>query len=539
LTPWQQIYDPFHNSLLSTLAAFLPAILLLISLGLLRIKAHLAALIGLVSSLLVAVGIFTMPPAMAASSAIFGIAYGLFPIGWIILNVIFLFRLTEEKGLFQVLQASLTAVTQDRRLQLILVAFCFGAFLEGAAGFGTPVAVTASILIGLGFPTLAAGGMALIANTAPVPYAGLGTPVIALQAVTGLDLRALTSAIAVQLSFFDVLIPFWLITALAGWSACFEVWPALLVAGGSFALAQLLVAWLHGPWLVNIISSLVSLAALVFFLRIWKPRRIWRFPGEAQQQAAAAPAYSRQQLFKAWAPWILLSVLVFVWGLPQVKAWLDSFTLIRIHVPFLDGLVLRSPPIVPTARPEPALFDLAWLSASGTAILISALISGLWMGFRPLDLLKQYAATFHQVRFSLLTIAAMMAVGYIARYAGLDAAMGLAFASSGALYPFFGTLLGWLGVFITGSDTSSNVLFGSLQRITATQLGLNPLTMAAANSSGGVMGKMINAQSVVVAATAVRSPGKESELLRYVFFHSLALVALVGLLVMAQVYLFK
>ncbi len=532
--PWQQIYDPLHNSLLSTLAAFLPAVTLLVCLGVLRIKAHLAALVGLAASLLIAVAVFGMPPLMAGASTLYGVAYGLLPIGWIILNVLFLYRLTEEKGLFRVLQGSLTSVTQDRRLQLVLVAFCFGAFLEGAAGFGTPVAVSASLLVGLGFPALAAAGLALIANTAPVPFAGLGTPLVALQAVTGLDLRALTTAVALQLSLFDVLIPFWLVWAFSGWSAMLEVWPALLVAGGSFAAAQLLVAWLHGPWLVNIVSSLVSLAALIFFLRVWQPRQVWRLAGETP---AAAERHARGAVLRAWTPWLILSALILVWGLPQVRAWLDSFSLIKIPIPGLHLLAVRMPPIADPPRPEPAVFDLAWLSASGSAILLSALAAGLWMGYRPRELLARYAVTLRQVRWSLLTIAAMMAVGFVARYAGLDAAMGLAFARTGALYPFFGVLLGWLGVFITGSDTSSNVLFGSLQRITAERLGFDPVLMSAANSSGGVMGKMINAQSVVVAGTAVRLEGKEGDILRFIFFHSLALAALVGLVVTALAYL--
>lgn len=532
--PWQQSYDPLQQPLLSTLAAFAPALVLLVCLGLLRVKAHRAALIGLSAALLVAVLIFDMPPGVAAASALYGMAYGFLPIGWIVLNVLFLYRLTEHKGLFRILRDSLAALTADRRLQLVLVAFCFGAFLEGVAGFGTPVAVSATILLGLGFPALPAAALSLIANTAPVPYAGLGTPLIALQGVTGLDLRALTTAVALQLSLFDVLIPFWLVWVLAGWRGVRGVWPALLVAGSTFALAQLAVAVLHGPWLVNIVAALVSLAALALFLRVWRPKQVWRLPGGDAAEPSAAASHPRREILRAWAPWLLLSGWMFAWGLPQVKAWLDRLTLVRIPVPGLDGLVLRMPPIVAQPRVEPAVFDLAWLSASGSAILLTALVAGLWMGYRPRELLSHYAATFRQVRLSLWTICTMMAVGFVMRYAGLDAAMGLAFARTGALYPVFGTLLGWLGVFITGSDTSSNVLFGSLQRITAEQLGLSPVAMAAANSSGGVMGKMINAQSVVVAATAVHRPGKEGDLLRSVFFHSLALAVLVGLVVLAM-----
>lgn len=533
--PWQQIYDPLHAPLLSTLVAFLPAGLLLVCLGWLRLRAHLAALMGLGAALLVAVLAFRMPPLMAASSAVYGMAYGFLPIGWIVLNVIFLFRLTEEKGLFGILRDSLSRLSGDRRLQLVLVAFCFGAFLEGAAGFGTPVAVSASILIGLGFPALPAAGLSLIANTAPVPYAGLGTPLIALQGVTGLDLHDLTRTVALQLSLFDVLIPFWMVWTLAGWKGVRGVWPALLVAGGTFAAVQLAVAWWHGPWLVNILSALAAMAVLVLFLRFWRPAEVWHLPGEDEPGAgSASPVHPRPLVARAWAPWLLLSLWMFVWGLPGVKAFLDRFSLVRVHVPGLDGMVMRMPPVVAAARPEGAVFDLAWLSASGTAILLTALVAGVWMGYPPRDLLARYAATFRQVGLSLLTICTMMATGFVIRYSGMDGSMGLAFAQSGPLYPFFGTLLGWLGVFITGSDTSSNVLFGSLQRITAEQLGIQPVLMAAANSSGGVMGKMINAQSVVVAGTAVNLRGKEGQILRYVFFHSLALAGLVGLVVMAM-----
>lgn len=533
---WPQIYDPLHNPLLSTLLAFLPAVLLLVCLAFLRMKAHLAALVGLGASLLVAVLAYRMPPLMSAASTLYGMAYGFLPIGWIILNVLFLYRLTEQKGLFRTLQISLTSLTQDRRLQLLLVAFCFGAFLEGAAGFGAPVAVSASMLIGLGFPPLSASALALLANTAPVPFAGLGTPLLALQTVTGLDLHALTLNVALQLSLFDIMIPFWLIAAFSGWRGVRETWPALLVAGVSFSATQLAVAALHGPWLVNIVSALVSMGTLVLFLRVWKPRSIYRFTGEAAPDSSGLP--SRSEITRAWLPWLILSLLVFIWGLPQVRTWLDSFSLLRLAVPGLNGLVQRMPPLVAQAQAQPAVFDFAWLSASGTAILLAALIAGLWMGFKPRQLLDQYAETFKQVRISLLTISTMMAVGFVARYAGMDGTMGLAFARTGPLYPFFGTLLGWLGVAITGSDTSSNVLFGSLQRITAGQLGFDPVVMAAANSSGGVMGKMINAQSIVVASTATKYYGKEGEILRSVFWHSLALVTLVGLLVMAQAYLF-
>lgn len=534
--PWSQVYDPLQNPWLSTLAALIPVVVLLGSLGILRIKAHAAALLGLAAALLAAVLVFGMPPGLALASAGYGAAYGMLPIGWIIINVIFLFQLTERKGLFRVLQAGLTAITQDRRLQLLLVAFCFGAFFEGAAGFGTPVAITASILIGLGFSPLAASGLSLIANTAPVPFAALGTPLIALQTVSGLDLLALSAMVGRQLAPFGLLVPFWMVWAFCGWKGMREVWPALLVTGLTYAGATLLVSNLHGPWLVNILSSLLSMGVLILFLLKWKPKRIWRLEGEQELQPQDQPQHSRSEMLRAWLPWVILSLLVFAWGLPGIKAVLDNATTLRLVVPGLHEHVLRMPPIVPEAHAEQAVFVFNWLSATGTAILFAALISGLWLGYRPGELLRVYGATLKQVRYSLLTIAAMMALGFVTRYGGLDATLGLTFSRTGSLYPFFGTLLGWLGVALTGSDTSSNVLFGSLQRITAEQVGVSPVLMAAANSSGGVMGKMIDAQSIVVAGTATRWYGHEGDILRYVFFHSVALAALVGLLVLAMAY---
>ncbi len=536
--PWSQVYDPLHSPILSTLAAVLPAALLLICLGVLRIKAHLAALIGLATALVVSIFIYRMPFQAATASMVYGVAYGLLPVGWIILNVIFLYRLADGKGLLRILQASLTGISQDRRLQLLLVAFCFGALLEGAAGFGTPVAVSASILIGLGFPPLPASSLSLLANTVPVPFASVGTPLVALQAVTGLDIRALSIQVALQLSIFSLVIPFWLTAAFGGWKAVRGVWPALLVTGGSFTLAQLLVAYLNGPWLVSIISALFSLACLVLFLRVWKPRQVWRFANDAEENLAKVSEPGQgYRTFTAWMPWLVLSLMVFIWGIPLVKNTLDSFSLIHIPIPYLNQQVLRMPPVVATPQPQAAVFDLAWLSASGTAILLAAVISGLWMGYRMGELLRQYGAAFKQVRFSLLTIAAMMAIGYVSRYTGMDGTLGLAFARTGGLFPFFSALLGWLGVAITGSDTSSNVLFGSLQRITAEKLGFNPLITVAANSSGGVMGKMINAQSIVVASVATHLNGKEGDILRRVFWHSLVLAILVGMVVLLMAYL--
>jgi lactate permease len=534
--PWIQTYDPLGRPWLSTLCAALPIVALLGSLAFLRLRAHTAALVGLGTSLVIAVAVFGMPARMALASAAYGAAFGLLPIGWIVFNVIFLYQLTAERGLFATLRQSITQVTTDARLQLLLVAFSFGAFFEGAAGFGTPVAVTGALLIGLGFAPLAASGLSLIANTAPVAFGALGTPLIALSAVSGLDLRALSGMVGRQLPLFSVLVPFWLVTAFAGWRGMVGVWPAVFVAGVPFAALQFLVSNLHGPWLVDVVASIASMASLVLFLRVWRPRDAWD-PGDRigvrSDDGAVMPP--RADVVRAWVPWIILSVLVFVWGLPHVKAALDALTP-RMPVPVLHNLVLRVPPIVRAPSPEPAVFAVSWLSATGTGILIAAVVAGLGMGCSPVDLARTYWRTLRLVRTSLLTIATMLALGFTTRYSGLDATLGLAFSGTGVLYPFFGTMLGWLGVALTGSDTSSNVLFGSLQRITAEQLDLNPVLMAAANSSGGVMGKMIDAQSIVVASTATRWYGHEGDILRYVFWHSLALASLVGLLVLLQAY---
>ena len=537
--PWNQVYDPLGQWVLSTILAALPIFVLLGTLAFLRLKAHWAAVLGLAAALVIAVLVFGMPAGKGLTVAVYGAAYGLFPIGWIILNVIFLYNLANEKGHFKILQDSLTGITQDRRLQLLLIAFSFGAFFEGAAGFGTPVAVTAAILIGLGFRPLAASGLSLIANTAPVAYGALGTPIIALAGVTGLDVRALSAMVGRQLPFFSVIVPFWLVWAFAGFGGMREVWPALLVAGVFFAVPQFLISNFHGPWLVDVLSAAVSIGALIAFLRLWHPKKIWGLEGREDGRAARGThPHSRTDIVRAWLPWLILSVIVFAWGIPQVKQFLDGISAFRVPVPGVDKLVNRMPPVMSEPTPEAAVFVFNWLSFTGTGILLAALLSAAFMRFRLRETISVWWKTVKRVRYSLITVAAMLALGCTTRYAGLDATMGLAFARTGALYPFFGTMLGWLGVALTGSDTSSNVLFGSLQKITATQIGVSPVLMCAANSAGGVMGKMIDAQSIVVASTATKWYGHEGDILRYVFFHSLALAALVGLLVMLQAYVF-
>ena len=543
---WQQVYNPFGSMLTSTLLAAVPVAVMLIGLGFLHLKAHIAAAAGLASALAIAIFAFGMPAGMAGRAALLGGLTGLLPIGWIVLNIIFLHQLTEQNGSFKVLQDSIAGITEDRRLQLLLIAFAFGAFFEGAAGFGTPVAVTAGILIGLGFSPLAASGLSLIANTAPVAFGALGTPVITLAKVHGYDLMEVTAMIGRQLPFFSLLVPFWLIWAFAGWRGMKQIWPAVLVTGVSFAVPQFLVSNYMGPELVDVIAAICSMTALVLFLRVWQPSEIWtsvslkgheKDGGEAR--AATAPTrHARADVVKAWTPWVILTAFVFAWGLPVTKAWLNGIFAPKFPIEGLHKLIEKMPPVVPKPTAESAEYVLGLLSATGSGILLAAVVGGLVMGYGIPALIQAYGRTIWLVKYSLLTIVLMLALGTLTRYSGLDTTLGLAFASTGVFYPFFGTLMGWLGVALTGSDTASNVLFGGMQKVAAEQLGLSPNLMGAANSSGGVMGKMIDAQSIVVASTATRWFDHEGDILRYVFFHSIALASLVGILVTLQAYVY-
>ncbi|GER13758.1 L-lactate permease [Variovorax boronicumulans] len=541
---WQQIYDPFGNMIISTALAAIPVVVMLACLGFFHIKAHIAAGLGLLAALAVAVFAYGMPAEMAGRAALFGGFTGLLPIGWIVLNIIFLQQLAEQNGSFKVLQDSLSGITEDRRIQLLLIAFCFGAFFEGAAGFGTPVAVTAGILIGLGFSPLAASGLSLIANTAPVAFGALGTPVITLAKVHGYDLMEVTAMIGRQLPFFSLLVPFWLVWAFAGRKAMMEVWPAILVTGVSFAVPQYLVSNFIGPELVDIIAAIVSMASLVLFLRVWQPKNVWRSPSlrgkDVSAHEAKPPAaivvHSREALVRAWMPWVILSVFVFIWGLPAVKTALNGVFAPSFPMGGLHNLIEKMPPVVTAPTKEGAVYVLNLLSATGTGILLSAIVSALFMKYNPIEIVRTFVRTLWMVRYSLMTIVLMLALGTLTRYSGTDTTLGLAFANTGVFYPFFGTLMGWIGVAMTGSDTASNVLFGGMQKVAADQLGLAPNLMGAANSSGGVMGKMIDAQSIVVASTATRWFNHEGDILRYVFFHSIALASLVGLYVTLQAY---
>jgi lactate permease len=543
---WNQHYDPFANQVLSTLAAALPVVTLLVLIATNKVKAHIAAVIALIVANLVAIFLFTMPANMSLRASVLGVATGFFPIGWIVLNVIFLYRLTVEKGAFQTLQTTIGGVTQDRRLQLLLIAFSFGAFFEGASGFGTPVAVTGAILIGLGFSPLAASGLSLIANTAPVAYGALGTPIAGLSQVTGIDPFLLGAMVGRQLPFFSLIVPFWVVWAFAGWRGMMGVWPAILVTGVSFAIPQFLISNFINPWIVDIGASLVSMACLIGFLKVWQPAELWlsaalRTRDDSAKDAAPpapGPQPTSAEVWLALLPWIIVCVILLVWGTNAFKNAVNPWATWNYPVPELHNMINKVAPVAPKPTPEGAVFAFTWLSYTGSGMLIAAIIWGLIVGFSPMQLVRSYGATIKVCAYSLITISAMLAIGTLTRLSGIDATLGLAFAGTGVLYPFFGTLLGWLGVALTGSDTASNVLFGNLQKITSEQLGLSPILMGAANSSGGVMGKMIDAQSIVVASTATNWFGHEGTILRFVFWHSIALACLVGVLVMLQAYVF-
>ena len=537
-TIWIHVYDPLGSQPLSTLMALLPLAVLLGLLAFAGWSATRAAAAGLATALAIAVGVVGMPADAAAAAALHGAAFGLFPIGWIILNAMFLYALSVEAGGLDVMKRSVTRLSADHRVQALLIAFSFGAFLEGAAGFGAPVAISAALLAGAGFPALEAACIALIANTAPVAFGALGTPILTLAKVTGLDVQAISALAGRQLPFFSLIIPAWMVVAMAGWRGLVGVWPAVVVCGVSFAIVQFVLANFVGPALVDVVGGIASLVAMAVFLRLWRPREIWRHgePAAALAPAADEPHDSAGRIAWAWMPWAFLSLAVFLWGLPPVKAALDEAAPPpEIRVPRLDGRIAKVPPA--TREPqeiERAVYRFNWLSAAGTAILAAALVSIPWLGVRWRRAGAIWLATLRRLTESLTTIALMLSLAFVTRYSGTDVTLGLALTQTGVAYAFFAPLLGWLGVALTGSDTSSNAMFGSLQRVTAEQLGLNPLLTCTANSTGGVMGKMIDAQSIVVSATATGVHRQEGVILRRGFPHSLALALLMGLLVWLQ-----
>lgn len=538
---WSQNYAPLGRVGVSALVAALPVVTLLGLLAFWHVRAQIAALAGFLAAAVIALAVYHMPASLLLAAALYGGAFGIFPIGWILLNAIFIYDISVEAGQFAVLQRQLSGISRDRRIQALLIAFSFGAFIEGAAGFGAPVAISAALMIGLGFRPLEAAKLALIGNTAPVAFGSLGIPLVTLAKITDLDLHTLSAMVGRQLPFFSVIVPFWLITAQTGWRGMLAVWPACLVTGGTFAVTQFLVSNLHGPWLVDTVSAVISMGALAGLMRFWKPAAEQVPAGAPEQSAKVVSEGSAGPAWKAWLPWIFLSAMVFIWCVPRVKAFLDAGFAPNFHVPWLDDAVLRVPPVVAKPVPEHAVFALNVLSATGTALFLTGVLAGLCLRLSPKRLLQIYGRTLRRVRVSLLTIALMLALGFTTRFSGTDTTMGLALAATGWFFPFFSPLIGWLGVALTGSDTSSNVLFGNLQQVTAQQLHLPPVLMTAANSAGGVMGKMIDAQSIVVASGATGglpdSPDAGT-VLRSVFWHSLALALLMGLFVMLQAYVF-
>lgn len=572
---WSQNYDPLGSLIFSSLVAALPVVVLLGLLAFWHVRAHLAALAGLLVAAGIAIFVYHMPAQLAGMAAVNGVAFGLFPIGWIVLNAMFVYNLSVETGQFAVLQKQIAGVSSDRRIQALLIAFSFGAFIEGAAGFGAPVAITGALMIGLGFKPLEAAKLALIGNTAPVAFGSLGTPLTTLADITHLDLHLLSAMVGRQLPLFSLIVPFWLVAAQVGWRGMFGVWPACLVTGLSFGVMQFVMSNYHGPWLVDIVSAVVAMLALVLFMKVWKPTdtktsgvpSLDEMVGEisstvsvispivglvavivdmfrvGKKKTVKTPLPKRSVnppgAWKAWLPWVFLTAFVFAWGMPAVKSGLNATFNQEIEVPLLHKAVERVPPVVVHAELEKAVFKFNALSATGTAAMLAGVLAGFCLGLGPVRIAKLYATTIWKLRMPLLTISLMLALGYVTRYSGTDTTMGLMMASTGALFPFFSPIIGWLGVALTGSDTASNVLFGNLQQVTANQLHLSPIHMAASNSSGGVMGKMIDAQSIVVAAVATgghKDSPDAGTVLRSVFWHSVALAVLMGVLVMVQAY---
>ena len=576
---WTQVYDPFGHWWLSTIVAALPIIVLLGLLAGFKVKPHWCAIAGASAAIGVAIVGFKMPASLAAMSFAYGVAFGVLKIAWIVLAAVYLYDISVETGQFEIMKESVAAITADRRLQVLLVAFCFGAFIEGAAGFGAPVAIAGAFMIGLGFRPFQAAALNLIANTAPVAWGAIGTPVHTLAAVTALPESDLNAMIGRILPFTALIIPLWLVKTVVSWRETLEVWPAILVVGISFSLTQFFWSNYVDSNLVDIMGGVLSIIAALILLRFWKPKRIWRFDyegaglalpqhstGITDQMGAEWPAerfdgpvrvrsYKPSEVLRAWMPFAILSAFVLLWGLPRVKLAMNEATTPAYRVvltdgkvrpgppgwdvPYLHNAVFRAAPVVAKPTPESARFDFNWLSATGTGCFLAAIVSGFLLGLGPLQLVRIFWKTLVRMRLAVIAISFMLGLGYVTRYAGLDAVLGLAFTRTGWFYPFFGTFLGWLGVALTGSDTSSNALFGSLQKITSQRLGIDPILMGASNSAGGVMGKMVDAQSITIATSATEQVGNEGIIFRFVAWHSVALCAIVGIIALLYAYVFQ
>jgi len=533
--PWIQSYNPLGNTVLSTAAAALPVCLLFYLLAVRKTIAWRAALYSFLVALALVWAVFRMPPVMVAGAVAHGLVYAVVRIAWTVVAAVFIYELTVESGHFEVIKESIGGITDDRRLQVLLVAFAFGALLEGAGGGGAPVAVCGVMMVGLGFRPFEAGVLCLIANTAPVAWGGMGNPIRTLVAVTGLPEADLSAMVGRILPWTAIILPFWLVRSQVKTRETLEIWPGLIACGCSFGVIQFFWSNYMDAALVDIMGGMGTLLLLAVFFRLWKPRRTWRYPDDPPPGASQTRKHSARAIVHAWSPFLLLTLLVVLWGLPGIKKAVDAVT-VRTPVPGLHQLVIRTPPVVATDYAEPAVFEFAWLSAVGTATMLAGLVSGPLLGLSLGRTLKVFGRTLHRLRFSLVAILAMLGLGYITRYSGMDAVLGLAMANTGWLFPIFGTLIGWLGVALTGTDAGSNALFGSLQVITANKLGLSPVLMASANSAGGVMGKMIDAQSIIVACAATNQEGREGDMFRAVLRHSILLALIVGLIVTAYAY---
>lgn len=554
---WQQLYTPLGSLGLSAAAALIPIVFFFLALAVFRLKGHIAGSITLALSMLVAIFAFQMPTDMALAAAGYGFAYGLWPIAWIIVAAVFLYKLTVKSGQFEIIRSSVMAITDDQRLQVLLIAFCFGAFLEGAAGFGAPVAITAALLVGLGLNPLYAAGLCLIANTAPVAFGALGIPIIVAGQVSGLDAFKIGAMAGRQLPFLSIFVPFWLMFMMDGVRGVKETWPAALIAGTTFAITQFLTSNFVGPELPDITSALVSIVSLTLFLKVWQPQRasdtvvvsggsavIMGGPGGLNKpRASVASPYSLGQIIKAWSPFLILTGMVTIWTLKPFKALfaaggaLQAFTF-NIPVPHLDQLVMKTAPIVANVTAMPAVYKFDLIAASGTAILFSAIIAMLVLRITPKIGLTTFKETLIELRWAIVSIGMVLAFAFVMNYSGMSSTLALVLAGTGAAFPFFSPFLGWLGVFLTGSDTSANALFGSLQATTAHQIGVSDVLMVAANSSGGVTGKMISPQSIAVACAATGLVGRESDLFRFTLKHSLFFATIVGCITYAQAYWF-
>ena len=533
---WTQVYDPMNNLALSSLFAAIPIIVIFYLLAIRRTPGQIAGAVAVTSAVLVAIFVYKMPAALALTATGMGALYGIFPIFWIVLTAIFIYNMTVETGQFEIVKDSIATITDDRRLQALLIAFGFGAFLEGAAGFGTPVAISAGMLVGLGFNPLYAAGLCLIANTAPVAFGGIGIPIIVAGQVTGIDTMKISAMVGRQLPFLSVIIPIWLVVLMSGWKAMKEVLPACLVAGISFAGVQWFSSNYVGPELPDILSSLACIISLTIFLKYWKPATIWRFKNEpAPTLVANRAALSFGKVFKAWSPFIILTVMVILWGLKPVVATLDAVT-IKWLVPGLDKVVMQVAPIAKQPTALAALYKINWLSAAGTSLFIASMITAVVLGVSPARFISIFTKTVSQLLKPLITIPCVLGLAYIMNYSGMSSTLGLFLAGTGSFFPFFSPFLGWLGVFLTGSDTSANALFGNLQAVTGTQVGVDPILTVAANSSGGVCGKMISPQSIAVATAATGLVGKEGDLFSFTVKHSLVLAVIVGVMTYAQAY---